>query len=73
MLFNKFLEHTEYVYITKDIEIDEYNKILKENFNSYDFNTDKFIENSSKVILVLYTTAPFEFFYSICICCCSIK
>ena len=50
LLFNKFLEYTEYVYITKDIEKDDYNKILKENFNSYDLNTDKYINNSSKVL-----------------------
>ena len=50
LLFNKFLQYTEYVYITKDIEVDDYNQILKENFNSYDLNTDKYINNSSKIV-----------------------
>ena len=49
-LFNKFLEYTDYVYITKDIEIDKNTTILKENFNSYDFINKKNIDNSSKVV-----------------------
>jgi len=50
ILFNKFLEYTDYVYITKDIEVDKNTNILKDNFNSYDFATNKSIDKSSKIV-----------------------
>ena len=49
-LFNNFLEYIDYVYITKDIELDENTNILKESFNSYDFTTNKSIDKSSKIV-----------------------
>ena len=38
------------IVLTKDIEIDSYINIFKENFNTYNFKTEKFVNNSSKVI-----------------------
>ena len=37
---NEFLKYSPNVVITKDIEIDENSKILKENFNSFDFKNN---------------------------------
>ena len=38
------------IVLTKDIEIDSYINIFKENFNTYNFKTEKFVNNNSKVI-----------------------
>ena len=50
ILFEEILKYTNYLVLTKDIEIDENTKIFKENFNSFDFKTLKFIDNSQKII-----------------------
>lgn len=50
LLFNEFLKYSENVVLTKDIEIDENTKILKENFNSFDFKTLKYLDKSKKII-----------------------
>ena len=49
-LFKEFLKYSDTVVLTKDIEIDENTKIFKENFNSFDFKSLKFINKSEKVI-----------------------
>ena len=54
----KFLEFTDYVYVTKDIEIDEYTNILKDQFNSYDFITKKKLNKSSKIVFFDNITGP---------------
>ena len=58
ILFNKFLEYTDYVYITKDIEVDKNTNILKDNFNSYDFATNKNINKSSRIVFFDNITGP---------------
>ena len=50
IFFGEILKYTDYLILTKDIEEDENTKIFKENFNSIDFNTLKFIDNSQKII-----------------------
>jgi hypothetical protein len=50
LLFNEFLKYSRNVVLTKDIEIDENTKILKENFNSFDFKTLKHLNKSKKII-----------------------
>ena len=50
MLLDEFLKFSNHVVITKDIEFDKNTKIFKENFNSFDFNNLKFIDNSKKII-----------------------
>ena len=50
LLFTELLKYSDYVVLTKDIEIDENSKIFKENFNSFDFKTLKFIDKSKKII-----------------------
>ncbi len=52
ILFNKFTEFYPNVILTKDIEIDKNNAIFKNNFNSYDLKTSKFIDNNSKVLFL---------------------
>ena len=49
-LFKEFLKYSNQVVITKDIEIDQNNKILKDNFNSIDLKNKKFIDRKSKII-----------------------
>ncbi len=49
-LFKEFLKYSNTVVLTKDIEIDENTKIFKENFNSFDFKSLKFINKSEKII-----------------------
>ena len=49
-LFKEFLKYSNQVVITKDIEIDKNNKILKDNFNSIDLKNKKFIDRKSKII-----------------------
>ena len=46
----KFLNIQISLFIAKDIETDKNTKIFKDNFNSYDFKTSKFIDNSNKVL-----------------------
>ncbi len=50
LLFNEILKYSNSLVVTKDIEIDKNTKIFKDNFNSYDFKTSKFIDNSNKVL-----------------------
>lgn len=50
MLFNEILKYSDNLILTKDIENDENTKVFKDNFNSFDFKTLKFIDNSQKVI-----------------------
>ena len=49
LLFNEFLKHSKNVVLTKDIELDENTKILKDNFNSFDFKTLRYIDKSTKI------------------------
>ena len=50
ILFEEILKYTNYLVLTKDIEMDENTKIFKENFNSFDFKSLKFIDNSQRII-----------------------
>ena len=50
ILFKKFNDYYPNIVLTKDIEIDENANIFKENFNTYNFKTDKFTNNNSNVI-----------------------
>jgi len=50
LLLNEFLKYIPNVVITKDIEVDENSKILKENFNSYDFKSHNYLNKNKKII-----------------------
>ena len=50
LLLNEFLKYSPNVVITKDIEIDENSKILKENFNSFDFKNNIYSNKNKKII-----------------------
>ena len=50
LIFDELLRFSDNIVLTKDIEIDENTKIFKDNFNSFDFKTLKFIDKSKKVI-----------------------
>ena len=50
ILFKKFMDYYPNIVLTKDIEIDSNINIFKENFNTYNFKTEKFVNNNSKVI-----------------------
>ena len=49
-LFDEFTKYCENIVLTKDIEFDNYNKLFKKNFNSYDFKFNEFIDNKKKVL-----------------------
>ena len=49
-LFDEFTKYCENIVLTKDIEIDNNNKLFKKNFNSYDFKFNKFIDNKKKIL-----------------------
>jgi len=49
ILLNEFLKYSKNVILTKDIEVDTNTKILKENFNCYNFLDNSFVYKSSKV------------------------
>tara|TARA_B100001175_G_scaffold260104_1_gene228949 strand:- start:1215 stop:2246 length:1032 start_codon:yes stop_codon:yes gene_type:complete len=50
LLCGEILKYSSSVVITKDIELDRNTEIFKDNFNSYDFKTSKFINNSNNVL-----------------------
>ena len=50
LLLNETLKYTPNVVITKDIEFDENSKILKENFNSFDFKSNNYLNKNKKII-----------------------
>jgi len=50
LLLNEILKYSPNVVITKDIEIDENSKILKENFNSFDFKNNIYSNKNKKII-----------------------
>ena len=50
LLLNELLKYSPNVVITKDIEVDENSKILKENFNSFDFKTNNYLNKNKKII-----------------------
>ena len=50
LLLNEILKYTSNVVITKDIEVDENSKILKENFDSFDFKSNNYLNKNKKII-----------------------
>jgi len=50
LIFNEFLKYSKNVVLTKDIEADENTKILKDNFNSFDFKTLKHVDKLKQII-----------------------
>jgi len=51
-ILNVFLKYNDKIIITRDIEVDQRNFEIKDKFNYYDFKIDKFVNNSSKIILL---------------------
>jgi len=47
LLLDELLKYSPNVVITKDIELDENSKILKENFNSFDFKSNNYLNKLS--------------------------
>ena len=52
LLLDELLKYSPNVVITKDIEVDENSKILKENFNSFDFKSNNYLNKNKKVIFL---------------------
>jgi len=52
LLLDELLKYSPNVVITKDIEVDENSKILKENFNSFDFKNNNYLNKNKKVIFL---------------------
>ena len=52
LLLDELLKYSPNVVITKDIEVDENAKILKENFNSFDFKSNNYLNKNKKVIFL---------------------
>ena len=50
LLLDELLKYSSNVVITKDIEVDENSKILKENFNSFDYKSNNYLNKNKKVI-----------------------
>ncbi len=50
LLLNEISKYSANVVITKDIGVDENSKILKENFNSFDFKTNNYLNKNKKII-----------------------
>ena len=50
LLLDELLKYSPNVVITKDIEVDENSKILKENFNSFDFKNNNYLNKNKKII-----------------------
>ena len=50
LLLDELLKYSPNVVITKDIEGDENSKILKENFNSFDFKNNNYLNKNKKII-----------------------
>ncbi len=51
-ILNLFKKHNDKIIITRDIEVDQRNFEITDKFNYYDFKNDKFVNNSSKIILL---------------------
>lgn len=51
-ILNYFLKFNNKIIITRDIEVDQRSFQIKDKFNYYDFKIDKFVNNSSKIILL---------------------
>ena len=52
LLLNEILKYSPNVVITKDIEVDENSKILKENFNSFDFKSNNYLNLNKKILFL---------------------
>jgi len=52
LLLEELLKYFTNVVITKDIEIDENSKILKENFNSFDFKNGNYLNKNKKILFL---------------------
>ncbi len=50
IMFDKFLNYTEKVIFTKDIELDRNTEIFRNNFSCLDFKTNKYINKTKKII-----------------------
>ena len=52
LLLNELLKYSPNVVITKDIEVDENSKILKENFSSFDFKSNNYLNINKKILFL---------------------
>ena len=52
LLLDELLKYSPNVVITKDIEVDENSKILKENFNSFDFKSNNYLNLNKKILFL---------------------
>jgi hypothetical protein len=52
LLLDELLKYSPNIVITKDIEVDENSKIFKENFNSFDFKNNNYLNKNKKVIFL---------------------
>ena len=52
LIFVEFSKYSKNIVITKDMENDNNNVIFRENFNTYDFNSKKFIDNKKNILFL---------------------
>jgi len=52
LLLDELLKYSANVVITKDIEVNENSKILKEHFNSFDFKNNNYLNKNKKIIFL---------------------
>ena len=52
ILFNELLKNCDYLVITKDIEIDENTKILKDNFTTIDLKNENYFDKKTKILFI---------------------
>ena len=52
LLLDELLKYSANVVITKDIEVNENSKILKEHFNSFDFKSNNYLNKNKKIIFL---------------------
>ena len=52
LMFIEFTKYSKNIIITKDIENDNNNIIFRENYNSYDFNSKKFIDKKKNILFL---------------------
>tara|TARA_B100000029_G_C17573914_1_gene957550 strand:+ start:1311 stop:2342 length:1032 start_codon:yes stop_codon:yes gene_type:complete len=49
-ILNEFIKYSNYVVVTKDIEIDNNNKLFRENFSFYDFKKGEYNNKNRKIL-----------------------
>ena len=52
LLFNEFEKYTKNIILTKDIEVDNNNKLFSQKFNTYNYITEEFIDRKKNILFL---------------------